>query len=439
MRRIAALLLSAMVSWAHAQSFSDGSLLVSPFLNTGTSQPIALRFTDAGSGFLIEKGGAVKRFDAGTTTTVLDLSVATNSERGLLGIALDPGFAQNGHVYLYYSAGSGSTWIENRLARYTWNGTTLTGATTLATFGTSSDGQAAGPNHNGGPLLFGPDGKLYGVTGDLIRGGIEQNMSTTSSARTGGVFRLNADGTIPQDNPFVSSGNADLHRWYTYGLRNSFGIAVDPATNRLWNTENGPTSYDEVNLLFSGMNSGWTPIMGPDSRDANSTGDLVMLPGAAYGDPEFSYAQPIGITALHFLQGSAWGAQYDDAVLVGDVNGGRIWLLRLNEARDGFELSGALADGVLDPGDAFAPFGTSFSAVTDITRGPDGALYITSYGSNTVFRVAPVPEPENWAFMMLGLGIVALGAYRQRERLRRPVRSVRHTAGCIADGQPGRD
>lgn len=418
MRKIAAMLLSLMASWAQAQSFSDSNLIVSPFLETGTSQPIALRFTGADSGFLIEKGGAVKRFDGGALTTVLDLSVATNSERGLLGIALDPGFAQNGHVFLYYSAGSGSTWIENRLARYTWNGTSLTSATTLATFGTSSDAQANGPNHNGGPLLFGTDGKLYGVTGDLNRSGIEQNLSTSTSAHSGGVFRLNADGSIPQDNPFAANANADLRRWYTYGLRNSFGIAVDPATNRLWNTENGPNSYDEINLLFSGMNSGWTRIMGPDSRDSNSTSDLVMLPGAAYADPEFSYVQPIGITALNFLQGSAWGAQYDDAVLVGEVNGGRLWLLRLNANRDGFELSGALADGVLDPGDAFAPFGTNFSVVTDITRGPDGALYITSFGSDTVFRVAPVPEPETWALMVLGLGMIVAGTHRARGRSR---------------------
>lgn len=414
MRTTAALLFCLASTWVHAQSFSDPNLLVSPFLATGTSQPIALRFTDADSGFLIEKGGAVKRFDGSTLTTVLDLSVATNSERGLLGIAIDPGFAQNGHVFLYYSAGSGSAWVENRLARYTWNGTSLSNATTLATFGTSSDGQANGPNHNGGPLLFGPDGKLYGVTGDLNRGGIEQNLSASTSAHGGGVFRLNTDGSIPQDNPFAAHANADVRRWYTYGLRNSFGIAVDPATNRLWNTENGPSSYDEINLLFSGMNSGWTRIMGPDSRDSNSTSDLVMLPGAAYADPEFSYAQPIGITALHFLQGSAWGAQYEDAVLVGEVNGGRLWLLRLNANRDGFELAAALADGVFDPGDAFAPFGTNFSVVTDITAGPDGALYITSYGSDTVFRVAPVPEPGSWALLLLGLGVIVVGRMQVR-------------------------
>jgi glucose/arabinose dehydrogenase len=413
MRKIAALLVSLLTALSHAQTFSDSNLSVSPYLGAGINDPIALRFTDANAGFVIEKGGAVKRFDGATLSTVLDLSVATNSERGLLGIAIDPGYAQNGYVYLYYSAGSASSWTENRLARYTWNGIALENPTPLATFGTSTDGQANGPNHNGGPLLFGPDGKLYGATGDLNRSGIEQNRSSTTSAYAGGVFRLNADGSLPQDNPFSANTNADVRRWYTYGLRNSFGLAVDPATQRLWNTENGPNSYDEINLLLAGMNSGWTPIMGPDSRDSNSTTDLVMLPGAVYADPEFSFAQPIGITALHFLHGSALGAGYDDAVLVGEVNGGRLWLLRLNAARDGFVLTGSLADGVLDAGDAFAPFGTNFGIVTDMTRGPDGALYVTSYGQDTIFRVAPVPEPGMWALMLLGLAVTAIG-FRHR-------------------------
>lgn len=414
MRALPAMLLAASASLAQAQSFTDAALDVSDFLSTGTVAPIALRFTGAGEGFVIEKAGAVKRFDSGALSTVLNVPVATNSERGLLGIALDPAFAQTGHVYLYYSAGSGSTWIENRLDRYTWNGVALGARLPLATFGGSGDGQANGPNHNGGPLLFGPDGKLYGATGDLNRAGIEQNRSATTSAHAGGVFRLNADGSIPHDNPFVGNPNADVHRWYAYGVRNSFGIAVDPATSQLWNTENGPGSYDEINRLSAGMNSGWTPLMGPDGRDPESVGDLVMLDGASYRDPAFSFARPVGVTALHFLHGSSLGARYDDGVLVGEVNGGRIWLLRLNAARDGFALTGDVADGVLDQGDSFMPFGTGFGIVTDIVRGPDDALYITSFSSGTIYRVAPIPEPGAWALMLAGIGIVLSACARRR-------------------------
>lgn len=422
MYQLVAAFLFAVVHCAHAQTFTDGALVVSDYFGPGgsLSQPIALRFTGANEGFLIEKTGAVKRFQNGSVTTVLNIPVATNSERGLLGMALAPGFSQNdGRIYLYYSAGSGSTWTENRLARYTWNGTTLAGPTTLATFGTAGDGQNSGPNHNGGPLLYGADGKLYGATGDLNRSGIEQNQSATTSARTGGVFRLNPDGTAPLDNPFASNANADVRRWYTYGVRNSFGLAVDPATGRLWNTENGPDAYDEINLLSAGMNSGWNPVMGPDGRDPQSVADLALLPGAAYQDPKFSFVDPIGITALQFAHGSSWGTQYDDAVLVGEVNGGRIWLFRLNAARDGFVLAGDVADAVLDPNDAFSPFGTGFGIVSDITQGPDGALYITSLTGNAVYRVAPVPEPQAGLLTAAGLALIALAHVRRRRAARR--------------------
>lgn len=414
MRSLAAIVLCAATQWAGAQSLSGNGLDVSNYLSTGLGSPIAVRFTGAAEGYVIEKGGAVKRFQNGTLSTALDLSVASDSERGLLGIALDPAYAQNRHVYLYYSAGSGSTWSENRLARYTWNGSNLVDPVPLATFGSSADGQANGPNHNGGPLVFGADGTLYGATGDLNRSGIEQNQSTTTSARVGGVYRLHSDGSVPANNPFATHPNADVRRWYTYGTRNSFGLAFDPATGRLWNTENGPDSYDEVNLLTAGMNSGWTPIMGPDQRDGSDTGDLVLLPGAAYQDPKFSFQQPIGITALHFLHGSALGSQYDDGVLIGEVNGGRLWLLRLNAARDGFALAGDVADGVLDPGDTFAAFGTDFGIVTDITRGPDGALYLTSLTADTVYRIAPVPEPAAWLLMASALVLIMLARKRRR-------------------------
>ena len=116
-----------------------------------------------------------------------------------------------------------------------------------------------GPNHNGGPIAFGPDGKLYGITGDLNRNEAEQNYQAqaNNSSQVGGIYRLNDDGTVPGDNPFSGHSNADFHRWFAYGIRNSFGLTFDPATGNLWDTENGPGSYDEVNLVAPGFNSGW--------------------------------------------------------------------------------------------------------------------------------------------------------------------------------------
>ncbi len=105
-----------------------------------------------------------------------------------------------------------------------------------------------------------------------------------------------------------------------------------------------------------------------------------MLPGAVYSDPELSFLTPIAPTSIQFLSGSAWGPSYNDAVVVGDNNTGRLYLLRLNANRTGFVLTGGLADLVADTGAETASlvFGRNFGTVTDLQIGPDGALYVTS-------------------------------------------------------------
>lgn len=401
-------------SGALAQGVDDSDLVVEPYLS-GLSQPTGLRFSGPGEGFLIEKGtGEVKRFGAGGVSTVLNLNVQSDNERGLLGIALDPQFASNGHIYLYFSATqaagdsqSSSNWAGNRLVQYQWNGSSLVDTGASRTFGAPAAGQSSGPNHNAGPLVFGPDGMIYGTTGDMNRDAAEQNNRSTpnTTAGVGGIYRLNTDLNVPAGNPFTGS----FAQWYAYGVRNSFGVAFDPRTGRLWDTENGPESYDEINLVASGFNSGWDAIMGPDSRNSqNAPGDLVVLAGSAYSDPEFSFRDPIGITSLEFLADSAWGTDYDDGLLVGDNNTGRLYLLRLNQDRDGFVLGGLLADKVAD-GDAqesLVSFGSGFGVVTDLQVGPDGALYVMSLTNGDVYRIAPVPEPATWALMLLGLGLL---------------------------------
>jgi glucose/arabinose dehydrogenase len=355
-------------------------------------------------------------------TPVLDLAVANDSERGLLGIALDPAFASNHFVYLYYSVtsgGDGGPWVENRLSRFVWNGSTLGGEVSLKTFGSAADAQWPGPNHNAGPVTFGHDGLLYGTTGDLGRDRAEQNEQAdpNSSAYAGGIYRLNPDGSVPATNPFYSSANPDFRQWFSYGVRNSYGIAVDPLTGNIWDTENGPESYDEINLVSAGSNSGWTKIMGPDSRDPENVSDLVSLPGSFYSDPEFSFLTPVAVTGIAFLANSSWGPGYQDAVLVGSNNFDEVYLLRLNANRTGFALTGGLADLVADSVTERdqIQFGTGFGAVTDIQVGPDGAAYVTSITDQTIFRI--VPEPSVGA--MLLAGSLALGLVRSCDRGRR--------------------
>ncbi len=287
-----------------------------------------------------------------------------------------------------------------------------------------SGGQAQGPNHDGGPLTFGPDGKLYGVTGDLNRDRAEQNNkgNANTTAGVGGIYRLNADLSIPSGsaaNPF----DGTFAQWYAYGVRNSFGLAFDPVTGRLWDTENGPSSYDEINLVPRGFNSGWNQIMGPDSRSPqNAPGDLVVLPESTYSDPEFSFRNPVAVTSLAFLAGSAWGSAYADGVIVGDNNTGKLYLLRLNAARDGFVLAGVLGDQVADSGAeaGLLAFGSGFGVVTDLQVGPDHALYVLSLSQGQVYRIAPVPEPATWTMLLAALLPVIWAARRRLSQDIRP-------------------
>lgn len=380
---------------AQAQTFSDPNLRFSVVTAPGLSQPTALEFLGPNDFFVAEKAtGQVKRINGGVSSTILDLSVSNDSERGLLGMTLHPSFASNGFVYLYYSRSTGAdggAWAENRLSRFTWNGTALTAETPLLSF-VNDPGQANGPNHDGGPILFGPDGMLYGITGDLNRNRAEQNNQATpaQSSLVGGIFRLTDAGAVPSSNPFFTNPTADFRKWYAYGVRNGFGMAFDPVNGNLWDTENGPTSYDEVNLVTAGFNSGWNKIMGPDSRDPqNAPADLVMLPGASYSDPELSFVTPIGITSLQFAAHTTLGPDYHNAVIIGDNNTQDLYLTRLNSARTGFNLTGGLADLVADTTTErnSLRIGTDFGVVTDIQAGPDGSLYVLSLSNNEIYKV----------------------------------------------------
>lgn len=359
------------------------------------SQPTTMAFLGPGDAFVLEKmTGRVKRvqFDDGGSTSeiVLDLDVSSSSERGLLGIALAPDFSISGHVFLYYT---NLDPLENRVERYTWEGTDLVAPVLILSLPATP-----GPNHDGGIILFGPDGKLYAVIGDLNRNETTENFENAPLSETGVILRANPDGTAPADNPFT--GMSGWERIYGYGVRNSFGMTFDPLTGVLWDTENGPSTYDEVNRVVPGYNSGWEDIMGPDLRDPQNFSDLVMIDGAVYVDPVFSWEHTVAPTSIVFLHSCRWPASLRDTCFVGDNNNGRIYRFEPNTDRTGFLLTGDLADGVADTDDADDPddmtdsitqieWGSGFGVVTDLEMGPDGYLYVVSISAGKIRRVRP--------------------------------------------------
>jgi glucose/arabinose dehydrogenase len=389
------LVLGATGPGVRAQTVIDPGLAVTQLVS-GLDRPTTMAFIAPDDLLVLQqRDGRVRRVTGGVLqpAPVLDLAVDGASERGLLGIAIHPDFPSAPFVYLYVTESStgGDTSgspppAGNRVYRFTWTGAVLANPTLIASLPV-----LPGPNHNGGVIAFGPDRKLYVFIGDLNHAGLLQNMGSGAPDDTGVVLRLNADGTVPPDNPFAALGG-NAAKYFAYGIRNSFGLAFDPVTGLLWMTENGPDIYDEINLVRPGFNSGWRQIMGPDARDMQGVGDLVLLPGAHYGDPTFSWQDPVGVTGIAFLASDALGPAYRNDAFAGDVNRGVLYRFRLNPARDGFVLqSPDLADRVADsPAELDeVTFGTGFGGITDVEVGPDGRLYVLSIGHGAIYVVSP--------------------------------------------------
>ncbi len=304
--RFGMFVLSTALLPAQLPEVLDPSLAVRPVIS-GLNQPTGLAFIRDNDFFVLEKAtGRVQRiFNGQLYSTELDLAVNSASERGLLGIALHPGFMRtNGSVYLYWtesSTGADSnqladvSLLANRVDHFSWDGFRLNFVQNIIRIRAyqADPGQPLRGNHNGGVIRFGPDGKLYIYIGDGGRRGQMQNLpdgpgpagnqpddqfggpEPDDAHLTGVILRLNDDGSIPTDNPFYAAGanrggeaGRNLQKVFAYGIRNGFGMEFDPYSGALWEAQNGDDSFTEVNLVDPGSNLGWIQTMGPVTRQA---------------------------------------------------------------------------------------------------------------------------------------------------------------------------
>ena len=325
---------------------------------TGLNQPTGFTFSPSGKIWYIEKPtGEVRVLNPATGADHLFVDIAGvdgSGERGGLGIALHPRWPGKPFVYVYVTRRDDGR-IRNELIRYraadgrpAAKKTFFRWAVTTAT------------NHNGGRILFGPDGELYVVTGENA----DPVNSQQKRDLRGKVLRLDPDGTVPRDNPFGT-------RIWSFGHRNSFGMAFDPKTARLWETENGPSCNDEINLIKPGGNFAWGPHESCGSRaaprDTNRDGPRPRILPKTY------FRSPIGITGGVFCVRCGLGRALNGDLVFGDVNTARIRAVDLNAKRNGFDADARI---VLAPG----------TVVYSMEASPNGHLYFS--GPSGIWRIA---------------------------------------------------
>jgi glucose/arabinose dehydrogenase len=309
-----------------------------PYLD-GLAFPTNMAFAPDGRLFFTEK-------DTGNVRVVSDgelrprpfvtIAVLPEAERGMLGIAIGPDFAQQPWIYLYYSDAVDG---RNRLVRVPADGATGGQPEVLL------EGLDSAPGyHNGGDLVFGTDGTLFASLGEAHDARHAQDPSDLG----GKIVRLNPDGSVPADNPFGPTNPV-----WSYGHRNSFGLCVDPANGRLWETENGPDVDDEINLIEAGANYGWPSVTGRQG------GDEFTRPVAVFPDT-------IAVTGCAVVDGDLYFGSFD----------GRVWRLP----------AAARSSGDVEE---IARLG---SGVTDVLLGPDHLLYIAT--SDAIWTLEPLPGDE---------------------------------------------
>ena len=296
----------------------------------------------------------------------------TVNETGLLGVAVDPAFPDEPWVYAYYTG----TDVMNHLVRIRADGDRGIEIQPLLHLLPATAGW-----HNGGDLAFGPDGKLYVSVGD----GHDGSRSQDPNGIGGRILRLNPDGSIPDDNP-LGPGNPT----FALGIRNSFGLCFDPETGELWETENGPSGEDEINLIEPGANYGWPEQLGPGGEP-----DFV--------DPVLDFPDTIVPTGC---------AVSDGSLFFGEGYGGNLHAMPLPGPGEGII---ARFDG----------------GITDLERAADGSLFVVTptalyRSTDTLERpsatVSPEPEPQDGLVTAGGIliaGVLIGGLLLMRSRLLR--------------------
>jgi glucose/arabinose dehydrogenase len=332
---------------------------------SGLAGPTAMELAPDGRLFVAEQGGNLRVVRNGTLlpTPFVSLNVNSAGERGLLGVALDPNFATNQFVYVYYTTATSP--LHNRVSRFTANGDVALAGSEVPIL--DLDNLSSAVIHNGGAIHFGTDGKLYVAVGDNANGSNSQTLSN----RLGKVLRVNPDGTIPTDNPYYNTATGLNRAIWALGLRNPFTFAVQPGTGRIFINDVGQNTWEEINDGLAGSNYGWPATEGPTSDPA-------------YRSPLFAYDHSQGCAisggAFYNPVTAQFPAEYAGKYFFTDFCGG--WIRRLDPATGA--VSGFASGLASFPVDLKVDAAGSLYYISRGTGATTGAVYRVDYPANRV-------------------------------------------------------
>lgn len=325
--------------------------------------------------YVLEQAGIVKVIPpgGGEPTVALDISerITAGGEAGLLGIAFDPKFAENGFVYLYFTENvdqKPGIVFQDILARFTSNdGGATFDASTQKTLLAVDDPFG---NHNGGHVAFGPDGMLYVGLGDGGSAGDPQQNGQNKDALLGKLLRIDPHGGepygIPPTNPFVAGGGRP--EIYAYGFRNPWKFSFDRLTGDLWLADVGQSKYEEINRVVLGGNYGWNVREGKHCFNATTCATDGLI------DPvvEYSRSDGVSVTGGYVYRGSKIPA-LDGKFVYGDFGSGNIWSV------DAGQTSGTLLT-------------SSSMKISSFGQDSDGEVYVVDYATGTIKQLAAASE-----------------------------------------------
>jgi len=335
------------------------------------SRATAMEFSPDGKLFIAEQAGTLEVWNNGSKLQndfFADdpLTVNASGERGLLGIAFDPDYASNRYVYVYYTA-TGP--VHNRVSRFTAN---VAGDRALADSEVvilDLNNLSSATNHNGGAIHFGPDGKLYIAVGDNANGANSQSFNNL----LGKILRINPDGSIPDDNPFLDEADGQNEAIWAMGLRNPYTFAFS-ASGQMYINDVGQNTWEEINEGFAGANFAWPGTEGPFTPPSPNP-NLRTAPIYAYRH-DVGTPRGCAITGGTFYNPTTvqFPADYVGDYFFADFCGG--WIYRYDAATD-----------------AVTKFADGIGAPVDLRTGSDGSLYYLARGSDEVFRIAVANGP----------------------------------------------